>query len=142
MPKQNSLTKRQMLFVDYIMKGELQTHAARLAGYAETSGGKQAHNLMKNPMIQAEIARRQKLQEEAMRKAFLYDSYKAQRLLSKIVDKEEAYDRDRIKAAEGILDRAGFRAIDTPQINTTTNNVLTGFSEEQLMAILKQSENN
>lgn len=136
MPKLSRLNKRQLAFVDEIMKGTKQTEAAVKAGFAQSSAGRHAHDLMRNPMIIEEIEKRQKLQEEEIRKAFLYDAYKAQRLLSKMVEKEEAYDRDRIKAAEGILDRAGFRAIETPKINNSTTNVLSGLTEEQLLKLI------
>ena len=136
MAKQFRLNTRQLKFVDEIMKGTRQTQAAINAGFSETSAGRHAHDLMRNPLIIEEIEKRQKLQEDAIRKAFLYDAYKSQRLLSDMVDKKDAYDRDRIKAAEGILDRAGFRAIETPQINNSTTNVLSGLTEEQLLALI------
>lgn len=140
MPKQTTLNKRQMKFVEYIMKGEGQTRSAIMAGFSEKSAKRHAHDLMRNPLVIEEIERQQRLQEDAIRKAFMYDAYKSQRLLSKIVDKEEAYDRDRIKAAEGILDRAGFRAIETPKIDNSTTNVLSGLTEEQLLKLLENSD--
>lgn len=123
------------------MEGEGQTKSAVLAGFSEKSAKRHGHDLMRNPLVIEEIERRQKLQEDSIRKAFLYDAYKSQRLLSKIVDKEDAYDRDRIKAAEGILDRAGFRAIETPQINQTVNNAFDGLSTEDLLALLDKGSN-
>lgn len=136
MPRQTTINKRQMKFVEYIMQGETQTKAAILAGFSEKSAKRHAHDLMRNELVQQEIARQQELQADAIRKAFMYDAYKSQRLLSKIVDKEGAYDRDRIKAAEGILDRAGFRATETPKIDNSTTNVLSGLTEEQLVALI------
>jgi len=140
MPKQTTLNKRQMKFVEYIMKGEGQTRSAILAGFSEKSAKRHAHDLMRNSLVIEEIERQQKLHEEAIRKAFLYDAYKSQRFMSQLVDKEEAYDRDRLKAAEGILDRAGFRAADPPQINNTVNNAFDGLSTNDLLALLGKGD--
>ena len=141
MPAQRRINQRQMKFAELIVQGERQTKAAIEAGFSEKSAKRHAHDLMRNPIVIEEIERLQRIQEEETRKAFMYDAYKSQRLLSKIVDKEDAYDRDRIKAAEGILDRAGFRAAETPQINNTVNNAFDGLTTNDLLALLGKGEN-
>lgn len=136
MPKQVKLNKRQLKFIDYIMEGEPQGRAARLAGFSDASADRHATMLMRMELVKAEIDERLRLQREATEKAFLFDAYKSQRLLREIRDNTESSDRDRLKAAEGILDRAGFRATEAPKVQSTTNNVLSGLSEADLLALL------
>jgi hypothetical protein len=118
-PAMAALTERQRAFVMAMIEfpGITQQDAARRAGYSDPGPHSsairvQGHYLAHNPAIQAAI------REEAG-KRLNAASLTAAGVLLKLLSDDAVEPKDRIKAAGMLLDRSGFGAAQTINVNKT-----------------------
>lgn len=113
-PAMTALTERQRAFVMAMIEfpGISQAEAARRAGYSDKSQGAKVygHYLAHNPAVQAAI------REEAG-KRLNSASLTAANVLMQLLTDEAVEAKDRIKAAGMLLDRSGFGAAQTINVN-------------------------
>jgi|ERR1700728_347836 len=116
-PAMAALSEKQRLFVMAMIEfpGITQTEAARRAGYSDVAEGAKVrgHYAAHNPAVQAAI------REEAS-KRLNSSSLAAANVLLAILEDEDADRKDKIKAAGMLLDRSGFGAAQTINVNKTT----------------------
>lgn len=115
-PAMSALTERQRAFVMAMIEvpGCSHAEAARRAGYSDASEGAKVrgHYLAHNPAVQAAI------REEAS-KRLNAASLTAAGVLLKLLTDDEVKPKDRITAAGMLLDRSGFGAAQTINVNKT-----------------------
>jgi phage terminase small subunit len=115
-PAMESLTEKQRRFVMAIVDtpGITQGEAARAAGYQNSEGGYrvQGHMLARNPAIQQAI-------REFAGARLNSNSLLGAEVLVEISRDPEASHKDRMKAAVYLLDRSGFGAAQTINVNKT-----------------------
>lgn len=113
-PEMAALNERQRAFVMAMIEfpGITQADAARRAGYSDASEGAKVrgHFLAHNPAVQAAI------RAEAGKRLNSSSLMAANVLLALLTD-EEVEAKDRIKAAGMLLDRSGFGAAQTINVN-------------------------
>lgn len=127
-------TRQQKEFVDIYLKNRKknQTQAAVNAGYSPKSASSQAYQLLQNPIVQEYLEKREKQLEKELKREFFFDAIDAREVLSKIVNNPEAKDVDRINAAKDLLDRAGYKAVDVHEIQSTVNINADGLTDSEL----------
>lgn len=136
-------TRQQKLFVDNYLKNRKknQTQAAIEAGYSPASASSQAYQLLQNPIVLEYLEKREKQLEKELKREFFFDAIDARKVLSDIVNNPESKDADRINAAKDLLDRAGYKAVDVHEIQSTVNinaDGLTGSELEERIAELER----
>ncbi len=116
-PAMQALNERQRLFVMAMIEfpGSSQAEAARRAGYSDVKDAAKVrgHYCAHNPAVQAAI------REEAS-KRLNSASLTAAGVLMELLTDEAVEPKDRIKAAGMLLDRSGFGAAQTINVNKTT----------------------
>lgn len=127
-------TRQQKEFVDIYLKNRKknQTQAAVDAGYSPKSASSQAYQLLQNPIVQEYLEKREKQLEKELKREFFFDAIDAREVLSEIVNNPEAKDVDRINAAKDLLDRAGYKAVDVHEIQSTVNINADGLTDSEL----------
>ncbi|MDT2635686.1 terminase small subunit [Enterococcus dongliensis] len=127
-------TRQQKEFVDIYLKKRKKnaTQAAMDAGYSPKSASSQAYQLLQNPIVQEYLEKREKQLEKELKREFFFDAIDAREVLSKIVNNPEAKDVDRINAAKDLLDRAGYKAVDVHEIQSTVNINADGLTDSEL----------
>ncbi|MDT2691990.1 hypothetical protein P7E30_17615 [Enterococcus gallinarum] len=70
--------------------------------------------------------------EKELKREFFFDAIDARKALSDIVNNPESKDADRIIAAKDLLDRAGYRAVDVHEIQSTININADGLTDSEL----------
>ena len=78
------------------------------------------------------MEKREKQLEKELKREFFFDAIDAREVLSKIVNNPEAKDVDRINAAKDLLDRAGYKAVDVHEIQSTVNINADGLTDSEL----------
>jgi hypothetical protein len=115
-PAMASLTEKQRGFVMAMIEfpGITQAQAARRAGYSDVKDGAKVrgHYLAHNPMVQEAI------REEAG-KRLNASSLLAAGVLMELLGDKKIEPKDRIKVAGMLLDRSGFGAAQTINVNKT-----------------------
>lgn len=116
-PAMQALTEKQRLFVLAMIEvpGCSHAEAARRAGYSDIKEGAKVrgHYCAHSPAVQAAI------REEAS-KRLNSASLTAAGVLMQLLTDEAIEPKDRIKAAGMLLDRSGFGAAQTINVNKTT----------------------
>lgn len=127
-------TRQQKEFVDNYLKNRKknQTQAAVDAGYSPKSASSQAYQLLQNPIVQEYLEKREKQLEKELKREFFFDAIDARRVLSEVVNNPESKDADRINAAKDLLDRAGYKAVDVHEIQSTVNFKADGLTDSEL----------
>lgn len=134
-PAMAALNERQRAFVMALIEfpGISFSDAARRAGYLDADTGAirvRAHYCAHNPAVQAA------LREEAG-KRLNSSSLTAASVLMELLTDTEVDPKDRIKAAGMLLDRSGFGAAQTINVNKTTTD-RTGKAIMERIAALSQ----
>lgn len=133
-PAMAALTEKQRGFVMAMIEfpGITFADAARRAGYSDTADGAKVrgHYCAHNPAVQAAI------REEAG-KRLNSASLTAANVLMTLLTDEAVEPKDRIKAAGMLLDRSGFGAAQTINVNKTTTD-RTGKAIMERIAALAQ----
>lgn len=115
-PAMSALNERQRAFVMAMIEfpGITQAKAAKLAGYQNSPGGLKVHGhyCAHHPAVQAAM------REEA-EKRINSGSLLAASVLLKMLTDSKVEAKDRIKAAGMLLDRSGFGAAQTINVNKT-----------------------
>lgn len=115
-PAMTALNERQRLFVLAMVERPGCTHAqaAREAGYSDVASAAKVrgHHLAQHPGVQAAIHEVTGLRLNA-------NSLLAADALIKIMQSSRSADKDRMKAAGMLLDRTGFGASQTINVNKT-----------------------
>lgn len=127
-------TGQQKEFVDNYLKNRKknQTQAAVDAGYSPKSASSQAYQLLQNPIVLEYLEKREKQLEKELKREFFFDAIDARRVLSEIMNDESAKDTDRANAAKDLLDRAGYKAVDVHEIQSTVNINADGLTDGEL----------
>ena len=127
-------TRQQKEFIDEYLKLRKKnaTQAAINAGYSPKSAQSQSSQLLMNPNVLEYLEKREKLLERELKREFIFDALDARKVLSKIVSDPSAKDADRINAAKDLLDRAGYKAVDVHEIQSTVNINADGLTDEEL----------
>ena len=127
-------TRQQKEFIDEYLKLRKKnaTQAAINAGYSPKSAQSQSSQLLMNPNVLEYLEKREKLLERELKREFFFDALDARKVLSKIVSDPSAKDADRINAAKDLLDRAGYKAVDVHEIQSTVNINADGLTDEEL----------
>lgn len=127
-------TRQQKEFVDIYLKNRKknQTQAAINAGYSPKSASSLAYQLLQNPIVLEYLEKREKQLEKELKREFFFDAIDAREVLSEIVNNPEAKDVDRINAAKDLLDRAGYKAVDVHEIQSTVNINADGLTDSEL----------
>ncbi|MBO0456300.1 terminase small subunit [Enterococcus hulanensis] len=127
-------TRQQKEFVDIYLKNRKknQTQAAVDAGYSPKSASSQAYQLLQNPIVLEYLEKREKQLEKELKREFFFDAIDARRVLSEVVNNPESKDADRINAAKDLLDRAGYKAVDVHEIQSTVNINADGLTDNEL----------
>jgi phage terminase small subunit len=134
-PAMQALNERQRAFVMALIEfpGISLSEAARRAGYIDTDTGAirvRAHYCAHNPAVQAAM------REEAGKRLNATSLTAANVLLALLTD-DKVEPKDRIKAAGMLLDRSGFGAAQTINVNKTTTD-RTGKAIMERIAALSQ----
>lgn len=133
-PAMSALNERQRAFVMSMIEtpGCTNAEAARRAGYSDVSDGAKVRGfyLAHSPAVQAAI------REEAG-KRLNAASLMAAGVLMKLLGDDDVEPKDRIKAAGMLLDRSGFGAAQTINVNKTTTD-RTGKAIMERIAALSQ----
>lgn len=115
-PAMSALTEKQRRFVLALLEnpGVTQGRAAELAGYENSPGGMRVmgHYCAHHPGVQAA------LREEAGKRLNSM-SVIAANVMMDIMLSEDAAPKDKLKAAMAVLDRTGFAAAQTINVNKT-----------------------
>lgn len=127
-------TRQQKEFVDNYLKNRKknQTQAAVDAGYSPKSASSQAYQLLQNPIVLEYLEKREKQLEKELKREFFFDAIDARRVLSEILNNPESKDVDRANAAKDLLDRAGYKAVDVHEIQSTVNIKADGLTDSEL----------
>lgn len=127
-------TRQQKEFVDNYLKNRKknQTQAAVDAGYSPKSASSQAYQLLQNPIVLEYLEKREKQLEKELKREFFFDAIDARRVLSEILNNPESKDADRANAAKDLLDRAGYKAVDVHEIQSTVNIKADGLTDSEL----------
>ena len=127
-------TRQQKLFVDNYLKNRKknQTQAAIEAGYSPASASSQSYQLLQNPIVLEYLEKREKQLEKELKREFFFDAVDARKVLSDIVNNPASKDADRINAAKDLLDRAGYKAVDVHEIQSTVNVNADGLTDTEL----------
>lgn len=127
-------TEQQKLFVDeYLkMRKKHQKQAAINAGYSPKSAQSQSSQLLTNPNVLEYLEKREKQLEKELKREFFFDALDARKVLSDIVNNKDSKDADRINAAKDLLDRAGYKAVDVHEIQSTVNINADGLTDSEL----------
>lgn len=127
-------TRQQKEFVDIYLKNRKknQTQAAVDAGYSPKSASSQAYQLLQNPIVLEYLEKREKQLEKELKREFFFDAIDARRVLSEILNNPESKDADRANAAKDLLDRAGYKAVDVHEIQSTVNIKADGLTDSEL----------
>lgn len=117
MPKyrdENGLTKGMQRFVDaYIANGyENATKAAIDAGYSPKTAQVKGSQLMADEAVKKALAKAQATRDQAVRQRMRARAERAIAVLNAIMDDPNATDRDKISAANSLLDRSGYKATE------------------------------
>ena len=133
-PAMAALNEKQRAFVMAMIEfpGITQAEAARRAGYSDVKDGAKVrgHYCAHNPAVQAAI------REEAGKRLNSTSLMAANALLAMLTD-EGVEPKDKIKAAGMLLDRSGFGAAQTINVNKTTTD-RTGKAIMDRIAALSQ----
>lgn len=133
-PAMAALTERQRGFVLAMVEtpGCSHAQAARRAGYSDASEGAKVRGfyLAHNPAVQAAI------REEAGRRLNSLSLVAANVMMMVMLD-DEAPLKEKLKAASAVLDRTGFGAAQTINVNKTTTD-RTGKAIMERIAALSQ----
>ncbi|MGX7195457.1 terminase small subunit [Enterococcus olivae] len=135
-------TTQQKLFVDEYLKlrKKNQKQAAINAGYSIKSAQSQSSQLLTNPNVLEYLEKREKQLEKELKREFFFDALDARQILSDIVNNPESKDADRINAAKDLLDRAGYKAVDVHEIQSTVNINADGLTDAELEDRIKELE--
>ncbi|MGK0606776.1 terminase small subunit [Enterococcus gilvus] len=135
-------TRQQKEFVDNYLKNRKknQTQAAVDAGYSPKSASSQAYQLLQNPIVLEYLEKREKQLEKELKREFFFDAIDARRVLSEILNNPESKDADRANAAKDLLDRAGYKAVDVHEIQSTVNIKADGLTDSELEDRIAQLE--
>lgn len=127
-------TGQQKEFVDIYLKNRKKnaTQAAVDAGYSPKSAQSQSSQLLMNPNVLEYLEKREKQLEKELKREFFFDAIDARHVLSDIVNNPESKDADRINAAKDLLDRAGYKAVDVHEIQSTVNINADGLTDSEL----------
>ncbi|MCD5001193.1 terminase small subunit [Enterococcus saccharolyticus] len=127
-------TEQQKLFVDEYLKlrKKHQKQAAINAGYSPKSAQSQSSQLLTNPNVLEYLEKREKQLEKELKREFFFDALDARKVLSDIVNNKDSKDADRINAAKDLLDRAGYKAVDVHEIQSTVNINADGLTDAEL----------
>jgi len=99
------LTDKQRKFVDYLfLPNVTQTEAAVMAGYAEGSAHVSASRLLRFPHVQEYL-------RTCIQQGISASAVKALRVVTDLQDSAKS-DYVRLQAAQDILDRSGFKAVE------------------------------
>lgn len=130
-PAMAALSDRQRAFVMAMIElpGCTQAHAARVAGYSDVAEGAKVrgHYCAHNPAVQEAI------REEAG-KRLNASSLMAAGVLLKLLGDDKVDAKDRIRAAGMLLDRSGFGAAQTINVNKTVTRRLDVSAAAQRIA--------
>lgn len=91
-----SLSSRQVIAVREYLKGRTKSEALRIAGYSESIATTRPQHVFDNPKVQAEIARRQEVEEK---KAAVTVEWLREKMME-IIEKPGAKDGDKLRALE------------------------------------------
>ena len=135
-------TEQQKLFVDEYLKlrKKHQKQAAINAGYSSKSAQSQSSQLLTNPNVLEYLEKREKQLEKELKREFFFDALDARKVLSDIVNNPDSKDADRINAAKDLLDRAGYKAVDVHEIQSTVNVSVDGLTDAELEERIKELE--
>ena len=127
-------TEQQKSFVDEYLKlrKKHQKQAAINAGYSPKSAQSQSSQLLTNPNVLEYLEKREKQLEKELKREFFFDALDARKVLSGIVNNKDSKDADRINAAKDLLDRAGYKAVDVHEIQSTVNINADGLTDAEL----------
>ena len=127
-------TEQQKLFIDNYLKNRKknQTKAAIEAGYSKKTAHVQANQLLKNPLVLEYLEKREKQLEKELKREFFFDAIDARKVLSDIINNPKSKDADRINAAKDLLDRAGYKAVDVHEVQSTVNVKADGLTDSEL----------
>jgi len=127
-------TEQQKNFIDEYLKLRKKnaTKAAISAGYSAKSAKSQASQLLNNPKLLEYLEKREKQLEKELKREFFFDAVDARKVLSDIVNNPASKDVDRINAAKDLLDRAGYKAVDVHEIQSTVNINADGLTDSEL----------
>lgn len=127
-------TEQQKSFVDEYLKlrKKHQKQAAINAGYSPKSAQSQSSQLLTNPNVLEYLEKREKQLEKELKREFFFDALDARKVLSDIVNNKDSKDADRINAAKDLLDRAGYKAVDVHEIQSTVNINADGLTDAEL----------
>jgi phage terminase small subunit len=127
-------TEQQKNFIDEYLKLRKKnaTRAAINAGYSKKSAKSQASQLLNNPKLLEYLEKREKQPEKELKREFFFDAIDARQILSDIVNNPNSKDTDRINAAKDLLDRAGYKAVDVHEIQSTVNINADGLTDSEL----------
>jgi phage terminase small subunit len=116
--KRNGLDQRQLLVIMYYMEGHPKRDCLRMAGYAESTARKRCDRVFNNPMIKAEIEKRQAMLRE---KHELSEDWVIQRLMM-IADSGATLAKYKVIGKDGQLswDFTGATEEDLAAINELT----------------------
>lgn len=108
------LTEQRKRFVEELMRlhGANQKQAAINAGYSPKSAASQASQVLKDPKVREYYESLKAAQIREIWAQLELMSLEAVQTLYAVLINPEAQDKDRLKAATEILDRAGFRSED------------------------------
>lgn len=134
-PAMRALNERQRLFVMAMIEvpGCTNADAARRAGYSDVAEGAKVRGfyLAHSPAVQDAI------REEAS-KRLSAASLTAAGVLMKLLTDDEIEPKDRIKAAGMLLDRSGFGASQTINVNKTVTRKMDVSAAAQKIAEFRQ----
>lgn len=117
----DSLTTKQLRFVQEYMKDSCATKAAIRAGYSERYASEIGYQLLQKTTVSNEIKNLQSEIYHQLRNQFTQDALQARNVLREILDNPYSKDRDKITAAKDLLDRAGFAPVDRKQLSGPNN---------------------
>lgn len=131
-PAMQALSEKQRAFVMAMIEVPGCSHAAaaRRAGYSDVAEGAKVrgHYLAHNPSVQAAI-------REESGKRLNAASLTAAGVLMQLLTDEAVEAKDRIKAAGMLLDRSGFGAAQTINVNKTTTDRTGKAIMERIVAL-------
>jgi phage terminase small subunit len=131
--KADELLPRQRLFLNNYLNMKNATKAAEAAGYSSPASA--GCELLKNPKVAAAI----EANNVDMRQMFVREAIGALKVLIEVA-KDGRNELARVKAADSILDRAGYKAVEQQNITGTVQVISTSIDYNNPDALLARLE--
>jgi phage terminase small subunit len=133
------LNQKQLLFVSEYLRTGNATESAIKAGYSKATAEVQASRLLRNVKIQEYIRNAQ----TDIKALFMQEAKKSLLTIMELRDDEKAPKNVRLKAAQDILDRAGYKPTEklTAEIQSTNNTTLTTEHKETHIHLIEHLVN-